>query len=354
VVWMPAHTTEACVGVKRLSNGSLLTASDRRANARADEQAKLATEGVRVSAKLRQDFDDYAQNVFDACVWLGMVTWMANNATGPVKRDSGASALRALQHRQVRSALKEDGAADRAIRLPSTGGHLLVCDGQLQWCAMCGVRGQLSKIGHQRCSGLKREQWLQKSLKVAGDATPNADCALGHLRMLSGKVVWCDRCGAYGTHRGCGLAKACIGQATMGAGGGKWQRLRLLRSGRHPKSKEWLGSALPEARWDLTTVSSVAIALAETRKRQSLVDNKVAYQQSGQQSSSRLEMVKWRIRAKEAAGTVDRVIENKIALSSHLNTCVGLPTPVLSKLEALRLRVRSKEAKAMGERHAEG
>ena len=100
--------------------------------------------------------------------------------------------------------------------------------------------------------------------------------------------------------------------------------------------------------------SSVAIALAETRKRQSLVDNKVAYQQSGQQSTSRLEMVKWRIRAKEAAGTDARVIENKIALSSHLNTCVGLPTPVLSRLEALRLRVRSKEAKAMGELHAEG
>ena len=172
--------------------------------------------------------------------------------------------------------------------------------------------------------------------------------------MLSGHVVWCDRCGAYGTHRGCGLARPCTGQATMGRGGGKWQRLLLLRAGRHPKSKVWLGSPLPEASWNLSTVSSVAIALTETRTRQSLVDNQVACQQNSQQSTSRLEMVKWRIRAKEAAGTVDRVIENKIALSSHLNTCVGLPTPVLSKLEALRLRVRSKEAKAMGERHAGG
>ena len=172
--------------------------------------------------------------------------------------------------------------------------------------------------------------------------------------MLSGKVVWCDRCGAYGTHRGCGLAKACTGQATMGAGGGKWQRLRLLRSGRHPKSKEWLGSALPEARWDLTTVSSVATALAETRKRQSVVDNKLACQQSGQQSTSKLELVRWRIRAKEAAGGGTKVIENKIALSSQLKACVGMPTPVLSRLGALRLRVRSKEVKAVGERHAEG
>ena len=172
--------------------------------------------------------------------------------------------------------------------------------------------------------------------------------------MLSGQVVWCDRCGAYGTHRGCGLARPCTGQATMGRGGGKWQRLLRLRAGRHPRSKEWLGSPLPEARWNLSTVSSVAIALAETRRRENLVDRKVSCPQSGVRKASRLEMVKWRVRAKEAAGADAKVIENKIALSSHQKTCLGLPAPAISRLEALRLRVKSKEVKALGERHVNG
>ena len=55
VVWMPAHTTEANVGVKKLSNGTALTAIDRKTNDRADEQAKLATQAVRAPAAIRQD-----------------------------------------------------------------------------------------------------------------------------------------------------------------------------------------------------------------------------------------------------------------------------------------------------------
>ena len=39
-VWMPAHTSLANVGVKRLSNGKTLTHTDRRANERADSEAK--------------------------------------------------------------------------------------------------------------------------------------------------------------------------------------------------------------------------------------------------------------------------------------------------------------------------
>ena len=73
---MPAHTTEACIGVKKLSDGKVLTIHDRKANDRADEQAKLATQAVRVPPAIRQDFDAYAQNVKDASIWLGMATWL--------------------------------------------------------------------------------------------------------------------------------------------------------------------------------------------------------------------------------------------------------------------------------------
>ena len=79
VVWMPAHTTEASVGVKKLSDGSALTAIDRKTNDRADEQAKLATQAVRAPAGIRQDYDDYFQNIECAGIWLGLVTWLAGN-----------------------------------------------------------------------------------------------------------------------------------------------------------------------------------------------------------------------------------------------------------------------------------
>ena len=152
-------------------------------------------------------------------------------------------------------------------------------------------------------------------------------------------------------HRGCGLARPCTGQAIMGSGGGKWQRLRLLRAGRHPKSKVWLGSPLPEAAWSLATVSSVSIALTETRKRDHFVACKAVCPQGSAKEASRLELVKQRVRAKMAAGAESKVVENKIALSSHPKTCVGEPAPVISRRKAMRLRVRSKEAMALGERH---
>jgi hypothetical protein len=68
--------------MKKLSDGTTLIAVDRRPNDRADEQAKIATAATRVPEEIRSDFDDYRQNVEDACTWLGMVTWLAGNLPG--------------------------------------------------------------------------------------------------------------------------------------------------------------------------------------------------------------------------------------------------------------------------------
>ena len=138
----------------------------------------------------------------------------------------------------------------------------------------------------------------------------------------------------------------------MGAGGGKWQRLLLLREGRHPKDKTWLGARVPEANWSMATVSNVCIALTETRKRDSVIEQKPTYPSSSTFKVSRLEMVKRRVRAKESAEGGRVVIENKIADSSAQKACVGLPTSVMSKFEAMRLRIKVKEVEALGERHA--
>ena len=212
VVWMPAHTTEACIDVKRLSNGSVLTINDRKANDRADGQAKMAANASRVPPEARQDFDNYIQNVEDASIWLGLATWLSGNAQGPSKRDSGASALKAMQHRRMQEVLKLDRHKEPVVRLPSEGGHVLVSVGKQHWCALCGSKGPLHLVGRQRCSGAKRDRWLQKALEAKDLPQLSDDQSRGHLRMMSGQVVWCDRCGAYGTHRGCGLARPCPGQ----------------------------------------------------------------------------------------------------------------------------------------------
>ncbi len=137
----------------------------------------------------------------------------------------------------------------------------------------------------------------------------------------------------------------------MGAGGGKWQRLLLLREGRHPKDKTWLGERAG-ANWSMANVSNVCIALTETKKRDSEIEQKSTSPPSSAFKVSRLEVVKRRVRAKESAGGSRVVIENKIADSSAQKACAGLPTSVMSKFEALRLRIKTKELEALGERHA--
>ena len=52
----------------KLSDGSVLTAIDRKTNGRADEQAKIAAEAVRAPPEMRQDLDDYWQNIEDASI----------------------------------------------------------------------------------------------------------------------------------------------------------------------------------------------------------------------------------------------------------------------------------------------
>ena len=52
-IWMPSHTAAHEVGVRRKSDGTLLTAADRRANDLADTLAKAAAEGQRMRQRRR-------------------------------------------------------------------------------------------------------------------------------------------------------------------------------------------------------------------------------------------------------------------------------------------------------------
>ena len=120
-------------------------------------------DAIRVPPAIRKDYDEYTCNVRDAAIWLGLATWMTGNMQGAVKRDSGASGLKALQYRQLQGALKTERQGNVPIRLPSDGGHLLVADGRWQWCALCGAKGSLTKIGRQLCPGTKAEKLVKRS-----------------------------------------------------------------------------------------------------------------------------------------------------------------------------------------------
>ena len=236
-----------------------------------------------------------------------------------------------------------------------------MADGKLHWCAFCGIRGTLQKVGQQKCGGTKRDQWLQKSMAKTMDNSDldlcspcSAPAATGHVRMLSGQVIWCDRCGAYGTHRGCGLARPCPGPAIMGSGGGSWQRLSLLRRGYHPKDKKWIGAPVPECAWSMATVSSINIAISETRKRDRILDQKVVAQPTSEQNMSRLQLVQQRIRRKELEATGRQSCENGCSDASSRTTCAGMPVSKLSRFEVMRLRIKAKEVSAMGESHVDG
>lgn len=256
--------------------------------------------------------------------------------------------MKAMHHKRIQEVLKKDRSTEPIIRLPSEGGHVLVCSGAQHWCALCGVKGPLRRVGQQKCSGAKRERWQQKA---AVNSLLSTDCqSRGHLRMISGQVVWCDRCGAYGTHRGCGLAHPCPGPAVMGSGGGKWQRLRLLRAGRHPKDKIWIGPPVPETAWSSATVSAVNTALQEVRSGKTVDDHEApAPPLPPSSSTSRFELLRQRVVQRELASTnrVSTTVGDADSSSRPVST--GMQAPVESRFEALRRRVKTKEMVAKGE-----
>ena len=158
--------------------------------------------------------------------------------------------------------------------------------------------------------------------------------------MASGDVIWCNFRGTYGTCRGCGLAKPCPGPPRMGAGGGTWQRLRLLRNNKHPKDGKWLPEALPEVRWSMQTISNVNTAMDESRTRENIRALKSTPSSSGGSTVmplSKLEQVQLRVRAKQHSA------ESKLEKSSSRSPCAGSSSSsTVSRFEALRQRIKIK------------
>ena len=91
VVWMPAHTAASSVGHAECGDGSVLTADMRQANDRADELAKRAAAGIRVSEGCRAGLKEQFLEARALAVFLGRLTHAAAThmmPDGRVARDS--------------------------------------------------------------------------------------------------------------------------------------------------------------------------------------------------------------------------------------------------------------------------
>ena len=222
VAWMPAHTAAKDVGVLRLSDGTLLSVTDRNANALADSQAKLAAAQYAAPADVVLALGKFTEQAKAALRLLGVVTWTATHFGPSGSRDSEASRAKA-------------SAARPATRASYTG---------------AGARVAAPRAGRPS-SGLNLQKrvsrWILQAREAAGPlghTTANGPHA-SHRLFRSGDVVWCARCGAYSSARGRGLARPCTGPVPVAAVGGRAQQLRQLIKGRHPKLHHRLPPAVP-------------------------------------------------------------------------------------------------------------
>ena len=252
VVWMPAHTAVHDVGVRCLSDGSLLTWHDRLGNSMADELAKAAALAHRVPARVRQSIREEEELVDGTARWLAHVTLLANAQPAPdgapivPLRDSAASRQAANVAKSARLAARAAAGSRprlaRALRPVRLGGHLIQREGPRVRCLVCR-RSSMKYLpfASQQCSGPMTVSWSSSA-----QSTVRADRrdAHGHVRSVSGDVIWCTICGSYATNVAKGLQRPCVGPPSRVGwrGGGRRQQLAALRAGFHPRTGAALGS----------------------------------------------------------------------------------------------------------------
>ena len=121
--------------------------------------------------------------------------------------------------------------------------------------------------------------------------------------MLSGVILWCLKCGAYGSDRAAGFGKPCAGSPLISWGGSKLRttlvgrtvQLSRLRAGRRPSLLIKLPQPIPEPRWRQAPLPPAGDG----------GDADGAVPAPATSASERLSAVLLRIRAKEAAAAAD-------------------------------------------------
>ena len=96
MLWMPAHTSEAHVGVAVKSDGTALSAHDREMNGLADKFAKAAARTRRLSQQLLGKLRDEAQEVRAMALWLAIVDQSVS--TSPPTSESSSPPFKAREN----------------------------------------------------------------------------------------------------------------------------------------------------------------------------------------------------------------------------------------------------------------
>ena len=258
VVWMPAHKTKQCVGKARCGNGELLTEKDIAGNAEADRLAKLAVEQHRVDSGEVDHWRRLCEQTRATAMWIARATWAANNCEEPPFRDTEASQWRADLSRKEIRAKKAAAAAELALNPLAKGplnlhGHDPIQVLQLSgirsgWrCSICRKNSSSKKLlVHRRCTGCPIEKWSKVSNDDDDDdEAPPLKPVQKHVRMKSGNVIWCSRCGVYADKKSKGLSSICEGRPPRQRHrGGMEGQLRKLRNNIHPKTLQWLPPAV--------------------------------------------------------------------------------------------------------------
>ena len=121
---MPAHTAEAHIGVKTLSDGTVLSRIDRSMNNEADRLAKAAAMSGRVPAWVRAAVVGELGRLEAIARWIGQATAIANSwklEDGRIVRDSAPPTGR-LRRKQPHAKRKASAPEPLLVRgLPGCG-----------------------------------------------------------------------------------------------------------------------------------------------------------------------------------------------------------------------------------------
>ncbi len=254
LVWMPAHRSRSDVGKAIKSDGSVVTERDWLGNARADALAKAAARGARAPLAYRAECKALEDVLRKAAMHLGWTTWAANNCPVPPYADSETRTP--AQKRAAREAAANAAEAGVArqprariahTRPAAIGGHSIRRGGVGWECTVCRASARLrSDLAPRRCPGLAVQRWAELEAAECGRAAAAGAIARRHVRWMSGDLVWCSVCGAYGEHKAVNLASACAGPPPR-SGAGRTTALHRLRAGRHPKhNTPIVGPPVPE------------------------------------------------------------------------------------------------------------
>ena len=248
------------VGRRRLGNGDVLTARDRRGNEEADRLAKEAVQFHRVPKSVRQSIMEQEKQVSAMAWWVAQVTSAANSWGPQALRDSESAPARNTAPRVGRR------QKPRLEEMPvALGGHDILYQGGLlarPWqCRTCHrSAAKRTALCYSRCPGSAVKRWAHAA---AAAAASGEGAARGHHLLLTGTVAWCWRCGAYACVQARYLTRPCPGRAR----GFLAQARQRLLLGLHPSSRLPLGDfTVAEPGQSLPAGFSVAVREAEASR----------------------------------------------------------------------------------------